>query len=116
MNVAGYSQLGGGKDLEDMFLHKGQEVGIPPERLWVGIRPERLTLHRDDAVGEIRLNGRVSAVENQGDSWLYRSRVEDEELLITSGSQLAVISGDDVGIGFERSDAHWFDSESGLRV
>ncbi|WP_308465836.1 ABC transporter ATP-binding protein [Rathayibacter soli] len=116
MNIAGYSQLGGGADLEDMFRDKERETGIPAERLLMGVRPERLTLRPDDAFGEVRLTGRVFVVENQGNSWVYRLRVQGEELITTSGSQLAVFSGDDVVIGFERADVHWFDSESGLRV
>ncbi len=116
MNILSSTGLPAGGELDGMFKAKARELGVSPEGLVMGVRPERLTIRRGAAVGEVQLHGELVSAENQGGSWVYRSQVMGDDVLVASDSELAVFRGDEVGIGFERADAHWFDAQSGERV
>lgn len=83
-----------------------------PEKLVLGIRPEALLFDPEGA-----LKGTVEVIEPQGSHTLVIVRLDDGTMVYAQAHKhIQLRSGDMVHLGFDWSDAHLFDSVSGMRI
>ena len=72
-----------------------------------GIRPEHLAIKEENAFPL-----QVKTVEQLGsDSFLYGSTLDNQEISIKLNNQTEIRADQNINVGFNLNDAHWFDSE-----
>jgi ABC-type sugar transport system ATPase subunit len=85
-------------------------VGLGPERLSAGIRPEHVRL----GVGE--LEGTVEVVEYLGDEQVVHIRFHDAELLAKTSAEQRLEAGQPILFSVSPPEPLFFDAGSGERV
>lgn len=114
MNVVGTADLRG--MAHGVFEEAAAERDLPVERLLMGVRPESISLHRDQVRADIVLAGTVFSAENLGAGWLYGVQVGNAEFFVSSDREVGALRGDHASLAFSRDALLWFDLESGGRA
>ncbi|EJN07118.1 TOBE domain-containing protein, partial [Herbaspirillum sp. YR522] len=78
----------------------------------MGVRPEHLRLVAEG--GQATLE--VELVEALGAELLVHARCGTQAMVLRCGANVAVASGQRIGVDFDAADIHWFDVESGRRI
>jgi len=89
--------------------------GLAGSRALLGIRPENLSLAREDE-DRATIPGEVTVTEPLGDSLLLECRVGDDHLKVQASPRSPVRPGDAVELTYDPNRLHLFDPESGEAV
>lgn len=94
-----------------------QAMGYVNKKVVMGIRPEHIVLQTEEGAPRFEpLRTKIAVSELTGSDMLLYTSIGPQEFIAQVESRTIVSPGEDVLLGFEMDNVHFFDFESGKRI